>query len=230
MIGLWYSLWYESLCQSGIERRQSLMALSSFHLLVLRRSGLNVSLIMARVIPNDRTANIRLSDGRRRLWSTHMGCTTRADPIILQGKTKPSQRSSTIANDTSSPKDVIAYSALFAVTVSILRASILMLYTRLFPVSGSFTAQVWILHILNISYAIVAVICFPLQCIPLAKVWTPTLPGRCMDVTRLLLSTVITTIVLDLAVFLLPIPILLRLQMSVTRKLALCGVFLMGTG
>ncbi len=105
-----------------------------------------------------------------------------------------------------------------------------MLYLRLFPVSRSFSVQVWILQAANISFAVLACLLFPLQCIPIAKVWTPTLPGRCLNVYALILGTVITTIVLDLAVFLLPIPILFRLQMSISRKLALCGVFMMGTG
>lgn len=66
------------------------------------------------------------------------------------------------------------------------------------------------------------------QCSPIRKSWVPLTKGKCLpnDATFYGLATV--TIFFDVIIFFLPIPLLLKLNINRKKKIALCGVFLLG--
>ncbi|KAJ6120479.1 hypothetical protein N7523_004759 [Penicillium sp. IBT 18751x] len=67
-----------------------------------------------------------------------------------------------------------------------------------------------------------------LQCVPVAKAWDPNVKGRCLNLVSFSYFTNITNLVTDIWVFLLPVPIILRLHIDRKRKLELAGIFTVG--
>ena len=67
-----------------------------------------------------------------------------------------------------------------------------------------------------------------LNCRPFAKNWDPLLPGFCGPIKASLVADGIINVVIDLAMIILPMPMVWQLQMSQQRKLALTVVFALG--
>lgn len=66
------------------------------------------------------------------------------------------------------------------------------------------------------------------QCRPIHKSWRPLTPGYCLpnDITFYTLAGM--TIFCDMGIFLLPIPLLMRVQINLRRKIGLIGIFSLG--
>lgn len=60
------------------------------------------------------------------------------------------------------------------------------------------------------------------------KSWIPLTPGTCLSNVPMFEALAAVTIIFDVVIFLLPIPVLWTLQMNRRRKTALSGVFLLG--
>ena len=67
-----------------------------------------------------------------------------------------------------------------------------------------------------------------LHCRPIERFWDPTIPGKCSNFVGASYFTNITNLVTDLWIFLLPVPLLMRLHVSLGKKLGLCVVFSIG--
>lgn len=67
-----------------------------------------------------------------------------------------------------------------------------------------------------------------LQCRPIERFWNPHVEGKCFNLVAFSYFTNITNLVTDVWIFLLPIPLIVRLKISRSRKLGLCGVFTIG--
>lgn len=66
------------------------------------------------------------------------------------------------------------------------------------------------------------------QCKPVHKSWRPRTAGTCLpnDITFYVLATI--SIICDLVIFFLPIPILVKLHINIRRKIALVAIFMLG--
>lgn len=66
------------------------------------------------------------------------------------------------------------------------------------------------------------------QCSPVKKSWRPRTAGKCLpnDITFYVLAAI--SIICDLIIFFLPIPILLKLHINIRRKVALVAIFMLG--
>ncbi len=114
--------------------------------------------------------------------------------------------------------------------IFITKLSILLLYLRIFVPSGK----------PKIYYAIHFVIWFNLlfylanipieiwPCIPREKLWSPSLPGHCINDDLVFVSGGIINVVSDFAILLLPIMSIWRLQMPTRRKVGVSAVFATG--
>ena len=67
-----------------------------------------------------------------------------------------------------------------------------------------------------------------LECIPIESIWDSDIKGNCIDLVAFSYFTNITNLVTDLWVFLLPLPIIFRLQISRRRKFEIACVFAAG--
>ncbi|KAH7310895.1 hypothetical protein B0I35DRAFT_489801 [Stachybotrys elegans] len=63
---------------------------------------------------------------------------------------------------------------------------------------------------------------------PIERAWIPTMPGRCLNTGTLWMGSGISSLIIDVFILMLPLPILWRLQMKTARKLQISGVFVCG--
>ena len=87
---------------------------------------------------------------------------------------------------------------------------------------------IWCLMAFAILSHLAGTLVLIFQCHPVQKSWLPTTPGSCLpnDITFYALAAV--TILCDVAIFVTPIPLLMRLRINPRRKVALIGIFLLG--
>ncbi|KAL6720061.1 hypothetical protein ACLMJK_001982 [Lecanora helva] len=65
-------------------------------------------------------------------------------------------------------------------------------------------------------------------CKPRRKIWTPELPGKCLDVNKLYLASAVFNFLSDIAMLSVPIYLVWRLQMSIRRKIGVTAIFCTG--
>lgn len=126
-------------------------------------------------------------------------------------------------------KSLYALEWLYLTSVALPKLSILCLFLRVFTSRGArlmcyvliaFVAATWAAYIVATS----------LQCTPLAYQWDKTIAGgRCFDIEIWYKTTSIPNIATDVVILVLPIPTVLRLKVTILRKLALLLVFLAGS-
>ncbi|KAL5343792.1 hypothetical protein BJX70DRAFT_393840 [Aspergillus crustosus] len=68
-----------------------------------------------------------------------------------------------------------------------------------------------------------------LNCVPVAKFWNDSLEGYCLDKKALWFSNSAIHIFTDIVLLVFPMPVLKKLQLPSRQKLALMGVFALGT-
>ncbi|KAI1207205.1 uncharacterized protein F4807DRAFT_462934 [Annulohypoxylon truncatum] len=125
------------------------------------------------------------------------------------------------------------YTFMWALTVSVTKLSIILLYRRLFVFHRT-PFRTW----LNILVAIIAlqilavVISNVTVCRPLDYLWNrfsdPTAQGSCFDQLLFLLITGIINACIDLILLITPIPQIMKLELSIKKRVGVCGIMLLG--
>ncbi len=110
-----------------------------------------------------------------------------------------------------------------------IKLSILTFYYRVF-VTPIFRRVVLATITFIALWVLTITIVLALECRPTAKFWDPTIPGKCFNLVAVSYFTNISNLVTDLWIFFLPIPVIWRLHISNSKRLGLCGVFLIGLG
>jgi hypothetical protein len=107
--------------------------------------------------------------------------------------------------------------------------SLIFLYRR---IMGKQAAYKWVLHVITavvVGYSIAIPFALVFACHPVQKTWDLTITGgSCISREGLYIATAVTNIVTDLALILLPIPLVLGLQMPNIQKIYLLVVFIIG--
>lgn len=91
--------------------------------------------------------------------------------------------------------------------------------------------MIWIVLIICIAWLVSIFFTSIFQCSPVSKAWDPThmAPGRCIDELSFYIASAGTDLLTDVMILSLPVPMVFRLQMPLRRKLAVSGMFLLGT-
>ncbi|KAL4928119.1 CFEM domain-containing protein [Aspergillus undulatus] len=114
--------------------------------------------------------------------------------------------------------------------ISLIKMSMLFLYLRLFP--GNKIRLVTIITlVLTTVWGIIYTIVGTFVCTPRSYAWTSwdgEHQGTCLNETAIVVSHAIINIILDVFVIGLPIPTLLKLKLSNTKKAGVCMMFLIG--
>lgn len=122
---------------------------------------------------------------------------------------------------------MIPVQLLWAISLSLVKISILLLYVRIFTMR-LMRIVAWATAALITGFALSTILSGLLICRPLALNWDQTLKGSCGDQ---LLSYTITgglNLATDVIVLLLPLPYLFQLQMELYKKAVLTGTFSLG--
>lgn len=119
-----------------------------------------------------------------------------------------------------------AFTLVYLWTLAALKGSQLFLYLRVFSVH----LRNWIYAGLAIIvvWALIFTFVFIFLCNPVQQQWSLERIGHCMDQILVLKSLIMTNILTDLFIFVLPIRSVWKLQMRKTEKLAVISCFALG--
>ncbi|KOS41239.1 hypothetical protein ACN38_g7877 [Penicillium nordicum] len=116
---------------------------------------------------------------------------------------------------------------MYNASLAFTKFSILFQYLRIFP-GKSFRIACYVTMAIVASYSSWAIVSGFVNCVPVAKFWNKDLPGNCLKFEALWFFNAAMNIMTDIALLLLPMPLLSKLQLPRTQKIALIGVFAMG--
>lgn len=109
----------------------------------------------------------------------------------------------------------------------LIKISVLLLYKRTFTIK-SMRYTIYAVGAFVFSNALSNVISFAFQCTPAAQFWNPESPGHCVNRPVLMMLASLFPMLTDFVIYLMPMPVIWQLQMTVRRKLELTLVFAVG--
>ncbi|GAB7357543.1 hypothetical protein MBLNU459_g0060t1 [Dothideomycetes sp. NU459] len=116
----------------------------------------------------------------------------------------------------------------YQAALSITKISILLQYFRVF-VGQNIRRGTIILMAITVIYGIWSVCSTAFSCAPISYFWDKDIPGgRCLNLNAIWFSNASLNIVTDVAIFVLPIPVLSELHLPKRQKWGLMGVFALG--
>ncbi|KAI1827431.1 hypothetical protein F4861DRAFT_535994 [Xylaria intraflava] len=126
-------------------------------------------------------------------------------------------------------KLLYALDLLWVTVVASVKMSILHFYSVIFR-QRIFLRFVYAAMVIMVAFYIGAFLGTALVCIPPQKKWYPDTPGYCGSEITLYFAIVITDMLTDLIIIILPLPILWGLQLPLSKRLALSFIFGIGFG
>lgn len=116
-----------------------------------------------------------------------------------------------------------------ALLMLITKTAVLLQYLRIFtPVRNRRTYLTWLLMGVNIAVAFALALSVGLQCVPRQKIWYPLMPGHCLNLGAMLLTSAISNTLTDFATWLLPFCTIWGLKLPWQRKLGVSAIFTIG--
>lgn len=114
-------------------------------------------------------------------------------------------------------------------TLGLVKISILIQYLRIFP-SKPIRISCYVLIGLVSIYTIISTTLSAFSCVPVAFFWDTSIPGphKCLSQLAFWFSNASFNILTDLAVLILPMPVIKSLRLGKQQKYALMGVFALG--
>ncbi|KAL7619869.1 hypothetical protein AAE478_010415 [Parahypoxylon ruwenzoriense] len=128
-------------------------------------------------------------------------------------------------------KLLYAYTYVYAGSVSFTKLSILLFYRRLFQRGTKwFHIRLAVALFLCTGYPITIWGIMAFVCNPVSHFWTQFTgtTGKCIDINSAFMVLTVVNMINDIIVLLVPIPEILQLQMTTQKKVAVCGVMLLG--
>ena len=137
---------------------------------------------------------------------------------------------------TLSPKEVIfnlkivfASQFLYDVGVTLPKISVLLFYARVFSKADiNFRYALWAGYVYSVAWCITTLVLALTTCDPITKSWATELPGHCISTNIIWLVSAVTSVILDVYILLLPLPILWRLHLKLSRKIQITVIFICG--
>lgn len=109
------------------------------------------------------------------------------------------------------------------------KASAVFFYARIFSLTNSgFKYALWLVHFMNVAWLLAILLSVTFMCDPVEKAWDTTLSGKCLNTGLLWLGSGVSSLIIDVIILLMPLPMLWKLQMKTIRRIQISGVFLCG--
>lgn len=116
----------------------------------------------------------------------------------------------------------------YKVAINLVKCCIILLYLRLFHVVRWFRVSCWALLAIVAMYCTGSVAATIFQCRPIIRAFDKTTPGTCINTAKFWFANAGFSIATDIIILLLPLPLVWKLEVPITQRLALVGVFTMG--
>ncbi|KAF2993219.1 hypothetical protein E8E13_000910 [Curvularia kusanoi] len=117
--------------------------------------------------------------------------------------------------------------AFYTLTNGFNKMAFVALYYRIFPLPR-FRQACIVLMAISIAWTVGYLFVVIFQCTPIPRVFDRSIPGHCISFFGHRWSNAITNLVTDIAIFVLPIPVIIRLNMSMGSRVGLVVLFCMG--
>lgn len=117
---------------------------------------------------------------------------------------------------------------MYGPTAYLTKVCLLWIMTRVF---SPFRKTVWFIYGfmgLMLAFYVPVVIVKIRICDPISRFWDQTVDGTCLDQTAIILADAVVSVVSDLIILILPLPLTMSLQMPSRKKLRVIG--LLGAG
>lgn len=109
------------------------------------------------------------------------------------------------------------------------KMSILFFYLRIFDVSRAFRYSTWAVMFITCGYVFSNILTQLFGCRPIAKNWKPDLPGHCIMFFTADYFYGSLNFITDLIIFVLPLPMVWRMQLSRKEKIGVSVIFMVGS-
>ncbi|KAF2721511.1 hypothetical protein K431DRAFT_268668 [Polychaeton citri CBS 116435] len=119
------------------------------------------------------------------------------------------------------------YQIFYKVLGGLTKLTFCFLYLRLFA-QPTFRRLVWAVAGVVSSGAIAFAITNIFQCLPVHRVWDPSIHGSCYDIRAFWFSHAAFNATFDIVVYVLPIPFISRLKISRSKKAGVIAIFAFG--
>lgn len=117
----------------------------------------------------------------------------------------------------------------YKASINLTKCSILLLYLRLFERVRWLRWTCWFLITCVAMYCTASVLVTIFQCTPVEKAFNKTIPGHCIDNGQFWYANAGFSIATDIVIYLIPMPLVYRLQIPWVQRAALMVVFAMGS-
>jgi hypothetical protein len=116
----------------------------------------------------------------------------------------------------------------YAASLGLVKTSICIMFARIFS-SRLFKAAAIVVMVLAVAWAIMTILIGMLICQPVQMNWIPTTPGgKCGNQVAAFSAVGIMDVAVDCIIFLLPIPMVLKLRVRPAEKIGLLCIFGLG--
>lgn len=94
-----------------------------------------------------------------------------------------------------------------------------------------FGVVAWVISGIAIIWGISFFFATLFECYPIHQVWTTFegQPRHCYDHAPMFYASAVTNMITDIAILTIPLPMIWKLQMPTQQKIAVSGIFLLGT-
>ena len=114
----------------------------------------------------------------------------------------------------------------FDLGISLPKYSAILFYTRILRLDSTlYRINVRIVLGLVTAWILLAFFSSLFHCTPIRKAWIPITPGKCIDVNRWFVGSATASVLIDVYIMLLPLPVLWTLHVGRSRKIVLTGFF-----
>jgi hypothetical protein len=126
-------------------------------------------------------------------------------------------------------KNVSIAAVIHGVAIVLVKIAILLQYNRIFVARGSRNWLFWTSHViiwLQIAFYLTYTLLEVFACRPRAKLWSPWLPGKCLDTFSINIAAVAFNVATDILILLIPQKVIWGLRLSTKRKVQISLIFL----
>ncbi|KAJ5655713.1 hypothetical protein N7507_007663 [Penicillium longicatenatum] len=123
-------------------------------------------------------------------------------------------------------KLLMAYDCVYCTTIGMIKLSVLLMYTRIFP-TREFRVAAIVLGVITAAWILVIACMSVIQCAPIERAWDTSIPGACIDASASFIANAVPNIVTDIAIILLPIRALWRMKPTITHRLSVIALLLL---
>ena len=120
-----------------------------------------------------------------------------------------------------------SYELLYALSIGLIKTSIVLLFRRIFP-TARFKRAADIMLIFNLACYIAFTLTVIFQCNPVRYAWEQPLSEKCINRVAFFITVGVLGVVVDIAILLMPINMVWNLQNNRKTKVALTVIFLLG--